>query len=242
VGFYASDVGNITQYRQQKLAQEIQDLKNRIITTKEWMCSQALTGILTVSQTDPPMSFAVDFNLPGTHTPTLTGTYVWGGNDADIMGNLDTWSDLIINAVGVGPDVAILGKNALALLRADDVVKELLDNRRMEAGQFTWKASSNYLGNLNGIDLYRYGATYTDAAGSTQNFVADDVCILVATKARFTIEHAVILDLEAEAQVAAEYFAKSWVERDPSVAWILAESRPLPVPWQPEAIVYATVC
>lgn len=240
-GIYIDGVASVTQYRQQKLAQELQDLKNRIVITKEWMCAQALTGTLTVVQHDPPLSFAVDYNLPVAHKPTLTGNNVWGGATADIIGNLTTWSDLIINAIGIGPDIAILGATAYQKLRQDEDVMAVLDNRRMEAGQYTWKASSNYVGNLLGIDLYRYGTTYTDSSGATQKFVADNVCILVASKARFSIEHGIILDLEAEAQVMAQYFSKSWVEKDPSVAWILAESRPLPVPWQPEAIVYATV-
>ena len=238
-GFYVDGAGSISQYRQQKLAQELQDLKNRIIVTKEWMCSQALTGTLTVTQDN--LAFAVDYNLPAAHKPTLTSTYVWGGSTADIIGNFMTWSDLIINAVGIGPDIAILGATAFQKLREDEDVYKLMDNRRNESGQFSWKATSNYLGNLLGIDLYRYGTTYTDSNGVSQKFVADNVVILAASKARFSIEHGIILDLEAEAQVMSQYFAKSWVEKDPSVAWILAESRPLPVPWQPEAIVYATV-
>lgn len=35
----------------------------------------------------------------------------------------------------------------------------------------------------------------------------------------------------------AEYFAKTWEVEDPSVMYMLAESRPLPVLWQPEAVV-----
>ena len=67
---YVDGSASLTAYRQQKLAQELQDLKNRIITTKEWMCSQALTGTLTVSQEN--LSFTVDYNLPNAHKPVKT--------------------------------------------------------------------------------------------------------------------------------------------------------------------------
>jgi hypothetical protein len=111
----------------------------------------------------------------------------------------------------------------------------------MEAGQLVLDANSMRKGNVNGIEIYRYGQKYTDRAGSAANFLADDYIALVATQARFSIEFGQILDLKAGANVVAEYFSKSWETEDPSSIWILGESRPLPVPWQPEAIVYVKV-
>lgn len=237
-GFYGT-AGDISKYRQKKLALELEDLKNRIGLTTEWMSSEALKGTLTVSQDN--LAFQVDYLIPNAHKPDISAqTYKWNGTP-DILGNIDEWANLIINAIGIGPDMAICGKNVVNALRKDEAVLKLLDNNRVQAGSLGWKVTSNYMGNLNGIDLYRYGTTYQKSDGSTGNFVDDDAFILIATSAKFTIEFGSIMDLEAEAAVVGEFFSKSWLEKDPSVLWILAESRPLPVPWQPEAIVNATV-
>ena len=238
--FYVSGAGDLNKYRQEKVGRELQDLRNRIDTTIEWMCAQALTGSL--SYDGESIAFAVDYQMPDANKPTLLTTARWGESAADILGNLDDWGDIIINSVGMGPTIGILGKTAAKKLRADTTIKDLLDNRRTNLGSTVWRVGNNYIGNLNGIDFYRYGNEYTDLNDEDQNFIADNVCILVAPQARFSIEFAQIIDLDAGANVVGEYFSKSWLEKDPSQLWILAESRPLPVPWQPEAIVYATVC
>lgn len=240
-GFYASGGGDLRRYRQQKIAKELKDLKNnRIDNTVEWMCAQALTGTLAYS--GPSVAFQVDYQIPTAHVVTLSGTDLWSDtSNSDPIANMDTWADLIINALGYGPDLMICGTNAAKYLRKNTEVRDILDNRRMQGGNIIWRASSNYLGNLNGIECYRYGTKYDDLNNVEQNFLHPSYVMLVATQARFSIEFALILDLKAGARVEAEYFSKSWEEEDPSNLWILGESRPLPVPWQPEAIIYAKV-
>jgi len=239
--FYGQS-GDVSKYRREKVAQELKDLKdNYLNTTIESMCATALTGSMAVAQDD--LSFNVDYQFPVAHKPDLSGNSAtkWNGTAPDIMGNIEAWSDLTIDALGIAPDIAIMGKNPWAAIRKDADILDALDTRRMEAGKLSQDVSKNYKGNLNGIDLYRYGTTYAKADGSKANFISDDAFILIATGARFTIEFGLILDLEANANVVAEYFSKSWIEKDPSVLWMLAESRPLPVIWQPESVVYATV-
>lgn len=239
-GFYVGGSGDLTKYRQEKVGRELQDLRSRIDTTIEWMCAQALTGSLAYD--GDSVAFAVDYQIPAGNKPTLLSTARWGESAAAILDNLDDWADIIINAIGMGPTIAILGSTAAKKFRADSEIQDLLDNRRTDLGGAVWRAGNNYMATINGIDFYRYGTEYTDHEGSAQNFIADNVCILIAPQARFSIEFAQIIDLDAGANVVGEYFSKSWLEKDPSQLWILAESRPLPVPWQPEAIVYATVC
>jgi hypothetical protein len=148
---------------------------------------------------------------------------------------------MMINALGFGPDLMICGTEAaeyLWTLLEDD---KAFDARRITAGEFSWKATSNYMGNLGGIDVYSYGSVYEDSAGDDQNLIPTNKIYLIASRARFSIEYGIILDLDAEAQVVGQMFSKAWLEKDPSVLWLLAESRPLPVPWQPEAIIEVQV-
>lgn len=234
-GFYASGGQSVAAQRQYRLGLELQDMRNRIDTTVEYMCAQALTGTVTMSG---EVNQTVTYPIPEAHVIELDDK-LWTDDDGNPAGNLQDWANLIVNAIGVGPTVAILGTEAAKALIDRSIT--ILDNRRVTAGEFNWKASSNYLGNLLGIDLYVYGGQYKDSTGTAQNLVGTDKVIMVATQARFTIEYGLILDLKADASVQAEYFSKSWESDDPSGLFMLAESRPLPVIWQPEAVVYADV-
>ncbi|SDP77045.1 major capsid protein [Desulforhopalus singaporensis] len=231
--------GDVTAERNRKIGQELADLKNRVDTTIEFMCAQALQGSYSVS--NDGYNFSIDFQMPSAHKPVLGSGSGWNESGGNIMDDIDTWATLIRNATGLAPDIALCGSAVVKALRDNAEVRELLDNRRTNAGTFTWKASNDYIGNLNGIDLYRYGMEYQDLAGADQNFLDANKFVLISTQARFSVEFALILDLDAGAAIQGEYFSKSWLEKDPSVLFMLAESRPLPVPWQPEAIVYADV-
>lgn len=239
--FYGTG-GDLASYRRERVGRELQDLKdNRINTSIEWMCAQALTGTLTVNQDD--LAFSVDYQIPSANKPDISGDGAakWNGTAPDIMGNLETWNQLIIDEVGFGADMMIVGADAWADMRTDSDFLAALDNRRVSAGGVIFDVNSMYKGTVNGVKVYVYNQKYTDLSDTAQNFVASDHVILVATQARFSVEFGMILDLDAQAQTVSEYFAKSWIDKDPSILWILAESRPLPVPWQPGAIVYAKV-
>lgn len=240
-GFYAMGGNDLTGYRRQKIGMELEDLKNnRIANTLEWMCCQALTGTITYEGEN--ISFVIDFQLPAAHQITLTGTDLWSDTaNSSPADNFDDWANLIINKLGYGPSICIMGTTAAKNFRKNTEVQALLDNRRTEIGGTTWDVTSNYIGEFNGIRCYRYGTTYDDLDDAEQNYWGANKVALIATQARFSVEYANIIDLDAEANVVAQYFSKSWMEKDPSNLWILAESRPLPVMWQPEAIVYATV-
>ena len=237
--YYAGGVTDIIMARKKKIATEQRNLKTLIDVRKEWMCAQALTGTMTVTQDN--IAFQVDYLMPSAHKITLTGTDKWSDAAAKPRKQVKVWSQMMINALGFGPDIMICGTDAAAALwdRLED--DKAFDARRLSAGEFSWKATSNYMGNLGGIDVYSYGAAYEDDAGADQNLIPANKIYLIGSQARFSIEYGIILDLDAEAQVVGQLFSKAWLEKDPSVLWLLAESRPLPVPWQPEAIIEVQV-
>jgi len=231
--------GDINTWKEQKLALELQDIQARIRRTTEWMAAQALKGVLTVNQ--PNLAFVIDFQLPDAHKPSLTSTERWSDtDDSDITGDIMDWKQLISAATGYSATFAICGKNVPKYLLDNDKVRKLMDNRNMSVGQLAFE-NSNYIGRLVGVDIYMYDATYTDAAGVAQPYIPDDAFVLVATDGPFRLHYGLIYDLDERIASANPYFAKSWIEKDPSLLWLLAESRPLPVPHWPECIVCATV-
>ena len=239
-GFYATGGSDLNAYRRRKIGMELQDLRNKIDNTTEWMCAEALKGSITYSGEN--ISFLIDYQLPTANAITLTGTDLWSDfTNSDPARDLDAWANLIINALGYGPSIMIMGTDVVTSFRNHTKVLAQLDNRRTEIGGTSWDASSNFIGNYNGIRCFRYGTTYSDLNDATQNFWDPKYIALIAPQARFSVEYANIIDLEAGANVVGKFFSKSWIDKDPSNLWMLVESRPLPVMWEPEAIVYAKV-
>lgn len=235
---YVGESADIEDRKMQKIAREQAHLKSIIQRRTEWMAAQALKG--QIDYTSDDLAFSIDFSMPAEHKPTLTGDDVWGGSTSDIIGNIREWKTKILQATNQTADVALVGTSALDEILADEQVQKLLDNRSMLAGQIDLHQGS-YVGRLCGVDIYECCEQYVDETGTSQDMIDPYAFVLVASKAKFVQEFGLIEDLDAQAQVGMEFFSKMWNEKDPSFAWLLAESNPLPVVYQPEAVVYATV-
>jgi len=228
--------GDISSARRQRIGEELLDQKESIERTKEAWCAEALKGILSIEQED--IAFSVDYRVPTEHK--ITPAVLWDSESEDILKDLETMADLIIDK-NFTPSFAIMGKDAWSAIQGSTKTMNALDKRRLDPGALKLDVNSLYKGNLNGIDLYRYNAIYTPwGSSTTQKLIPDNAFILFANDGDFKIEYAPVMDLEA-GNVLTKYFSKSWIEKDPSVLWMIAESRPLPLIKTPEAFVYATV-
>ena len=234
---YAAEAQELAEYQRRKVALEQKDLKNMILRTTEWMCAQALSGSLSVTQEN--VAFEIDYGLPSAHKPVLGSGSKWteaGGKPVD---DIRTWKRLVEQALGYSTNIAIAGCDAVDALLGNAQVQNLLDNRRISIGQLSIE-QPQFIGTISGVDIFEYNAGY-DVDGTYTPFIPADKFVLIATEARFVLHYGLIIDLEAGVQVAKPFFSKSWMEKDPSARWLLVESRPLPVPGEPEAIVYADV-
>lgn len=224
---------------QQKLNLELTHLKNRVDYTIEYYASQAMTGEILVSQED--LEFSVDYLMPADHKVVLLAGDKWGDAGVDSGEDLQIWADKIIDATGEAPDTCVMGTEAASAWESNEALLKKMDIRRVEMGTLAPSVKNHYMGTYKGIDLYRYGGSVTDEFGNSLSYWDPKRVSLGNSNSPCSVEFGLILDLDAGVQVEGEYFVKSWVEKDPSVQWILAESRPLPVPMQPESFVNATV-
>ncbi len=237
--------GDISSYRERKIGEELQDLKDRITRRMEWLAAQALSGGVSVTQNDLQISY--DFLMPAGNKPALTGTALWSDlANADPITNIRTWQQISQSARGIIPTVAIARTEVINPLLANQKVKDYLNNRRMVVGQIDTNKIANelgvkYIGQIEGVDIYEYNETYTDDAGSTQPFIPADRFVLVSPSAENRLHFGAIEDLQAGRNIAMEFFSKDWITDDPSTYWMLVETNPLPVPHEPETIVYAKV-
>lgn len=234
---YVGEAGTIDAMKNSKIAREQSHLKNLITRRIELMAAQALKGKISYSSDD--LAFEIDFGMQDTHKPSLDGNAVWGGTSADIVANIRAYKNLILQATNLTADTALIGTTALDKLLADEKVQKLLDNRNIAAGNIDL-FGKNYVGRLCGVDVYECAEQYLDDEGVSHSMIDENAFVLFASAAKFTQEFGLIEDLDA--QVGLEFFSKMWNEKDPSTAWLLAESNPLPVVYQPDAVVYATVC
>lgn len=231
--------GGIDEYKNQRIGVELADLKSMIIRTTEWMAAQALQGELIVSQEN--IEFKIDYLLPDSHKPDFSGDLFWDEDNSDPVEDILAWKRIISKDTGYTADIAIAGTDAVDELLGHTKVRELLNYRNFNVGEIS-VGRSNYIGRLVGVDIYEYDATYTDSAGAAKNFIDPKSFIMVASEGPFRMHYALVYDLDNQVAVAQPFFAKSWTEADPSMLWLLAESRPLPVPHWPECVVYcATV-
>lgn len=239
--FYGTS-GDVQTARQEKLVNELADIRNRVDTTIEYMCAMGLRGGYTV--TNEGHEFSIDFNMPSANKPVLGAGSGWNEvtTAAPILANIRDWSTrLISDKVGVGPTIALCGTNVVNALLGNDGIVKLLDNRNINIGQLTYDPNGNFLGRLGTVELYHYGNSYTGLDGVDHRFIDDDAFVLVAPQARFSVEFGPIFNLNAGGNIVSEFFSYSWPEKDGKSLWMTAESSPLPVMWQPEAVVYADV-
>jgi len=230
--------GGLDQYKRQRIALELQDLKNRVDRTVEWMAAQAIQGGFRYIGDD--LDFTIDFLVPDANKVTLVGGDKWDTTSADILGDIREYKR-IVGRSGFPCDVAIAGTDVVAAMLANEQVLKLLDNRNVALGSLKVD-NSNYLGRLAGVDFYEDNEEYVAVGDTTSTpMIPADVVVFTSTKARFVRHSGVIIDNKVDANVGMPYFAKSWEEDDPAVTWILAVAAQLPVPHNPGAVVVANV-
>jgi Phage major capsid protein E. len=232
--------GNVQEIDlEQAVARDVQDLKDRTETTIEYLCAKSVCGgLITVVQDD--IKFSIDYRMPSSHKPALPAGSLWTAEGANPLEQLESWSDLIVDDSGLTPDVIVMGTNAWKAFRKNPAVQAELDNRRIDHPGLSPRVAKAYQGSIGGVEIYRYGGTYDDADGAPQAVMHPDFVLFGSSEAETSIEFGLPADLEAEGR-PMEYFAKSWVDKDPSLLWILSESRPLPWPKQIGAFVHAKV-
>jgi hypothetical protein len=225
------------RFKKEKIALEQQNLKDQALRRIHWMCAQALTGKITVTQDN--LSFEIDFLFPTTHKPVLDGTNVWTDAGSNPVKDIRTWKRLGANK-GHNLRLAFSTPAATDALLKNEEARKMLDNRAINVGQLVIDGT-DYIGRINGVDIYEFSEEYVDDAGTSHPMLPDRTFTMLDPDARFDMNYAAVEDLEAGGNVVTEFFSKQYEEKDPSAMWLLVESDPLPTVNQPGAVVHATV-
>lgn len=233
------------QRLQLQVTAEIIEHREMIDRRMEVMASEALrTGKITVTGDNYP-TVVVDFGRHPDLTVVLGGGAQWGDAGVSPLGLLNQWALLMLQRSGAKPIDIVMDIDAFTLFAADAEVKERLDTRRITNNAMIMGGpmdiGGTFMGTIDGFNVWSYADWYIDPADETEKPVLPSRTVLASgPQLQGVRAFGAIRDEEAGFQ-AVPFFAKSWVEKDPSVRYLLTQSAPLPVPTRVNASFCATV-
>ncbi|NCE63029.1 major capsid protein [Pseudoflavonifractor sp. 524-17] len=236
----------------EQLVREYKRLDDAISRREEWMCAQALTtGEIHV--VGKGVNEVIDFGF--TNKVVLTGTERWGQSGADVLGNLEDWTDTVYTNGFANVDRIICGRQALKLLKNDKGILEKMDNRRYQAGEFNARDLPNgvrYHGYLtdSGLEVYSYKEVYmdrvTDPAHPTlRRLIPDNMIVMISPDVGFMRAYGLCSYYnEAKQLITAETarLLHAYIAHKPERKVLEACTRPLPIPDKVDSWLVATVC
>lgn len=228
---------------QAMLAFELQDQLAMLSRRLEVMAVEALRrGKVTVEGDQYPI-VEVDFGRDAALTKALLTTARWGEAGVSPLADLQTWSLLVTEKSGATANTVIMDLEAWKLFAADAAVQKLLDRFRGadQLNPTVTGEGGRYMGNVGDFDIWVYAGWYVDpASGNLTPYLPNYTVIVAGPDLEGTRAFGAIRDEEAGFQ-ALPYFAKSWVEKDPAVRYLLMQSAPLTVPYRVNASLCVTV-
>lgn len=245
--------GNLTaqQRTEMLIAQSVDDQLRNLTRRETVMASEALRlGTVTVVGDGYPQ-VVVNYGRDATLTSALLGGLRWGEAGVSPVDDLETWASMILDKSGAAARTVVLDPKAFALLRADPKYDKQIDREaarqmmNLQTGPLVrgrGEASARFVGLLGDLEIWVYNEPYVNDAGATVNVLPDYTVIIGATGEggsgvgglEGVRAYGAIMDEEA-GFTADRYFVKSWLEKDPSVRWMLLQSSPLVVPYRPNA-------
>ncbi len=228
------------------VVQEMEDQDASIARREEFMAIEILrTGKVIVESEDFPR-MVVDYNRPAGHTKALTSGDRWGESNIIPTENITAWAQEVHDNSGAHPNQVIMDPLAAGLFLKDDKLQKILDNRRQAGGEMQLMGAATgaqgveavRLGSVGQFEFWQYQQLYKEA-GVTKKMMPDYTVLLGSVGIEGHATYGAIQDLEALR--ALTRFPKMWIEKDPSVAMLMTQAAPLPVPGRIEASMCITV-
>jgi hypothetical protein len=228
------------------LRNELTDQVNMITRRLEWMAAQAmLSGKVTVSGENYP-SVVVDFGRNALQSIAKAPGSRWSDPGVNPLDDLQDWSDgLILKNSGASATDVVMTVDVWKVFRENPFVKARWNSQNefrapLDLGAKT-VVGGQLKGQIDGFMIWVYSDWYVDPADNTEKpMLPPGTVLLGSEQIQGARAFGAIRDEEAGFQ-SMPYFPKSWVEKDPSVRYLLTQSAPLVVPYRPDASLCATV-
>lgn len=233
------------QRMQLLLGMDLEDQLDMIRRRQEWMAAQALySGSITVSGEDYPTT-VVDFGRAAGNTIVKTSGNKWSDAGINPLDDLQDWSDAMVKATGVAMTEVTMTLDVWKIFRKHSEVKTRLDRFRGNSsmqGDAHQKEGLVFQGMVDQFAIYTYSGWVIDPVSGNENAILPAGTVIGAAGPEYVegMQHYGAI-LDHDSLQAQEYFAKSWLEHDPSVRYLLMQSAPLVVPYRVNATLRASV-
>lgn len=234
---------NPAQRLQALMATDLQDQIDMLTRRQEVMATEALLTGKVVVEGDMYPKVELDFGRHADLTKKLLTTARWGESGVDPLKDIEDWSMLVTQHSGANANTVVMDAKAWRLFSASASVTKLLDRFRGndQLNPTVSGEGGRYMGNIGNFDIWVYAGWYEHPDTKVLTpYLPDHTVIITSPELEGTRAYGAIRDEEAGFQ-AVPYFAKSWVEKDPAVRYLLLQSAPLPVPYRVNAAMAATV-
>lgn len=171
--------------------EDARELSESIDRREEEMISQLLTtGTITVrgyygNNFEDYREEVLDYGF--TQKTALTGTDSWDDAASTPYEDLESWADTVRDA-GYDPTTVVMGRTAWLNLRNNEDFNTKLDPRRVDLGMIqpnvlgiSQGEGLKFCGRLPGLglELWVYYGKYKDYTGTVQNFIPDDIVLVL---------------------------------------------------------------
>ena len=231
-------------YAAEKLGEDLAELDRRLVRLEEVMISEVLrTGKVTVRGVG--VDAQIDFGMSADNI-FVPGDFAaeWDDVTSDILGDIQTLAQVIQDKNGKVATKMVVGITVEKWLKKNTALLATLDNRRVERGELNPRSlpsGAKYLGDLDEIEVYSYGAQWEDNAGTMARIFPEKGVLLAASDLELVLHYGAIQDLAFAGPVSTDRFPKSWQKEDPSAQFLMLQSAPLPAIHEPDGLVYAQV-
>lgn len=260
----------LDQRMEQAIVSDMQDMMDMYDNRIEVMCAEAVIhGTQTII--GDGFHDLVDYRRNPANHIALAGSDKWDTLPATptkeqclaflrkVFHQLESWATMMRDAIGSTPTVVIMDSkswdyiaNAMALCDSTGTMFDRNDKRydRIMAKLDPTMASEMGLsvkGTFGDFTIATFQAEYDDPEdGQTKRVMPDNTVIMVNVSRMDGVKHfGAIMDINKNigypTMKKAPYHIKSWSKEDPVAQYIMLQSSPLMVPYEPNAVLKITV-
>ncbi|WP_080717139.1 major capsid protein [Lysinibacillus sphaericus] len=233
-------------------AKDLEDLGSQIDRREEWMVAQLLFEgkVILKGYSDNNLKNFVEQEIDYGFDmyEDLSGADLWSEPTADPYSDLENMRIEILQKGGIAPNIVILGKDAYAALRNNDIIQKLFDKMNMSFGVIQPSLQSDaitFVGKLPGLglELYTYDDWYLDEDGKEHPFVPTNKILVGHTNSGNFI-YGAVTQMETAGNFVtyeADRVPKFWADVNNDSAMTRLTSRPVPKPDNINSWLVATV-
>lgn len=223
------------------------ELSDGINRTIETLCAKALfDGKYDIIGEGGIKIDDIDFGFESSHKVTRTGTSAWGGNAADVVGDIDTLIELAGKTGRTCKDL-VFGSKVWALARKNEAFMKEFDRIHVTGNSLDMSngkdgRGASLKGTYNGCRIWTYGDEYIPSNGGDRTaIVPTNKVLAIGEGASLKLKFGCVGNPK-DGWFVGERFAKMSYDEKAEEMILNMKSRPLPVVEEANAIAVGTFC